>query len=154
MRDFVFPLDSVLKLRRVREDLAKQSYVRASRQREEHEHVLSTLGHLRDRAARQLRDAVARGEAGLLCSLGARVQQIDDDLRDGESRLGQLRQAEALGKSHLLDAARARGVVERLRERREEAHRLEQERQAAVQDDELATVRFSRRRGEGDQGGR
>jgi flagellar export protein FliJ len=145
MRRFVFPLESVLKLRRAKEDAARRSYVHASQQRQEHEQKLAALGQLRGRVASQLLAVASRGETLLLSYIGARLQQLDRDVREGEDKLGQLRQVEAENHNRLLAVAREHGVVQRLRDRQAEAFKIEQQRAGMTRDDEMATLRFSRR---------
>lgn len=142
MRRFVFPLESLLKLRRVRETQARQSYATAAKQRKLQEKRLGELAHARLRAISRLRAAIKSDRADLLAPLSARMLHIDRSIRDSHAQLAEARRIEAEMRTKLLSAARECRIVERLRDRRASAFRQEQQRANAIADDEIATIRY------------
>ena len=145
MRRFVFPLEPVLKLRRVQEDVASRDLVAAKTRRVQEERLLAELRRLWHTTAQELRAAASEGRVEEMAAVGARLEQIRRHIEESEQRLEALRKSEAEKHVRLIEAARQRGVVERLKERQEQAFKINERRRLDKLSDELTVLRKSRK---------
>ncbi len=144
MRRFVFPLESLLRLREREEERARAEFAQARRQTEAAERVLLGLRGLRRRAEEQIRQAASEGRIELLGGLAARLEALVGEERKAEARLGQARQAELAAHARLVRMTREAEVVRKLRERQQREFWLMQRRAEERADDELSTMRYRR----------
>ncbi|MBC7286555.1 MAG: flagellar FliJ family protein [Armatimonadetes bacterium] len=145
MRRFVFPLRSVLKLRRVQEDAASRDLATVRAQREREEGLLANLHRLWQQTAENLRTAATANQVAHLPSLSARLKRLEEHIAATALRLDALRIREAQAYEKLLEAARQRGVVEKLHDRRLREFKAEERRRLTCAIDELATLRHGRK---------
>ncbi|MCL6450699.1 MAG: flagellar FliJ family protein [Acetobacteraceae bacterium] len=142
MRRFRFRLDRVLRVREVRERLGQARLAAAVGVE------LGELGRLHSLRQR-LHAAGARLEARLASDarvgeVGARLAQIHRlgrDQAEQEGRLEQARRASQLRRTELVELWKAREILERLRRRRLEQHRMECLREDQVFLDEVGAAR-------------
>ena len=95
--------------------------------------------------AARLRATAVHGPIDQLSSIGARLEQIRQHIEACEQRLEALLRLEESKRVELIEAARQRGIVERLRERQEALFKLEQRRQVDRATDELTVLRHGRK---------
>jgi flagellar FliJ protein len=140
---FRFRLESVLKLRRSLEEVAQRDLARAVAAQEAvrallaqlHQAQLDTV-ELRRAGAGQAIDLLQwKSVERFLVVLERRVAQAQAQLREAEARVAAARQA-------LVQAHRNHLMLVRLKERRQEQHTLESQREEARDMDEMAVLRY------------
>jgi flagellar FliJ protein len=143
-RRFTFRFDTLLKIRRQRED--------------EHKRIVG--GRLREIAQTQLRiDAIQRQIDEEMNAIRAGQDRGTIDIQqlmrhrhwlghlhksglEAEARLGYLEARLAQERAALAEAVKQRRILEKLRERQADRHQREADRQERLESDELATVRY------------
>jgi len=143
-RRFVFRFETMLRLRRQREDERKRVVAERLRQIARVEDRLASLHRQLRQEAEAIRAAQQPGRMdmqmavrhrGWIGHLHRAVLEAQGQLRGLEARLAQERAA-------LAEAARLRRVLEKLKERRREQFMQEQERIETRAADDLNTVRY------------
>ena len=141
MRRHVSGLESVLKLRRLREDIARQRYASICQQRSRQEQMLAALLGIRKQTADKIKQAVTEGDVSQLHVLGAHMRKLHEQIHEAAQKTQALRRAEENKRTELLQASLSRSVVERIYDRRLAEIKREAERTEALADDELSTLR-------------
>jgi len=143
---FRFGLERVRQVRAHAEEQAKEQFAASLNQRLKGEALLRAADDLLAdaRASAVPGPGLAVSGADLL-SRQAYVERLERSRTAAEHRLvGLDRQLEA-SRSHLAAASRGREVLDRLRDRHHQAHKLETERREAAALDEMALQMFWRR---------
>lgn len=141
MKRYAFPLDPVLRVRRIAEDQAKSAFAVAEMQRAEAEQV----------AARRLAAHRAPQPGGSSMSATSFLAAREQHERTADALLGAQRDARAADvaaeatRRSLIAARGAVTALEKLDERRREEHAKEVLRQETVEADDLVTGRRRRR---------
>lgn len=100
----------------------------------------------RDQTRSRLNNALASGLAGEMNRVFARhIDGSDDRIREGITRTKELEGILRQKQKNLLEAAKKRKAVERLKELQAEAASREERRQETKQLDDFANIRFLRR---------
>lgn len=138
---FRFNLEKVLDVRTQQEDLAKQALAKAQQalhaQREYLRALRGTLeAHL---AAVAEASSVTSAEIWLWNNYKTR---LEGDLFQGRAQEGQLAQDVQTRRMELIDRAKDRKLLEKLKETQAKRHATEQNRQEQAEFDEMATLRF------------
>jgi len=142
-RRFRFRLESLLRLRRSLEENAQRGLARALAQLDQARTRLARLRQDRTEAleSRSLAPGQAvdlerwRAVERWVLALERRIVIAGEDLKEAEARVAAARQ-------ELVRAHRARLMLERLKERRQEQHAIEQLREEAREMDEMAVLRY------------
>jgi flagellar FliJ protein len=140
MSQFRFQLATLLRLREATRDKCRVELAEARRADDELRVQLEQLNAEQKRLEAECRHAIGPGAVDVDAIV--EVQRYAAALREREEKLRQERQAMAAEidcrRRALLAADRDVKVLEKLRERRQAQHRLEEERQSAKQLDEAA----------------
>lgn len=147
---FVFRYETLLKIRRQREDQHKRIVAERVRQIVEARARLDALHQQITDEQDELRIGQGVGTVDIqqlvrhrhwIGHLHRHVLDTEGSIRVLEGRLAQERAA-------LAEAVKQRKILDKLRERRLERHRLDEQRQETLADDDLTTVRYVYDRGE------
>lgn len=149
-KPFRFRLETVLRVRRQREDAAKRVVADRLRQMAE---VKAEMAAMQGQIASEL-DAFreAHGSGTLDMRQVARhrywLVQLDQGVMTNESRLRDLESALAKERQELAEARKQVRILEKLEERQRERYMKELERAEAAENDEIGTVLAMRKRRE------
>ncbi|HHV54073.1 MAG TPA: flagellar export protein FliJ [Firmicutes bacterium] len=153
MRRFKFRLERVLRLREQEEEVEKQQLVLLFRQLQAAmEYAAScrrALNELERRFSETLRGEGRELSLGELVVFRARQEQLRREYRRAEGEVASWRERVAAQRERLLEAAKRREVLRRLRSRALEEYRMEWNREEQRVLDEVASVWHFRQQGLG-----
>ncbi len=140
---FQFRFETMLKIRRQREDEQKRVVAERLGQIATVEQELAQLDGLTNRGMDSIRTVQQAGRIDLQQAMAQRgwVAHLHKAALDAQSRLRGLEARLAQERSLLAEAAKQRRILEMLRERQLERHRMEQQRVETQMADDLTTTR-------------
>lgn len=144
MKPFRFRLQRVLRVRELREEVARAEFLAADGPAREAEELASACGGDLRAAELELRDDLASGPlapAAVILEQGA-LQDLERRRLGARRRAATLRHAAERLRDPLRDAQKDRRALERLRERALEVHRVEVEKEDNRVLDEVAGTRW------------
>jgi flagellar FliJ protein len=142
---FKFRFETLLKIRRQREDEHKRIVGERLRQIGQVQDQLESLG----RQIEQETEAVRASQAGGTIDIRMLVRHrhwlghLHKSVLEGQARLGYLEAELAQERAALTEAMKQRRILEELKANRLAKHSADRERQEARERDEMATVRFT-----------
>ncbi len=142
---FQFRFETILKLRRQREDEHKRIVADRLRQIAQVQDQLASL----ERQIEQETQAIRRSTSGGTIDLQQTVRHrhwlghLHKSSLEAQARLRFLEARLAQERTQLAEAVKQRRVIEKLKERQSSAHIKAQERRETLELDELGTVRFA-----------
>lgn len=149
---FKFPLQRLLDLKAKREQEMARQLADAQRVADVESAQRDTLSTLREESAAQVAThATGPTSVGALVSLSHAISQIEARMDVAAERVATAEHTVALKTGELSTAMRERQVLDRLRDRKLEQFRAEDQRQDQQTMDAIALTRFSSRTNESDE---
>jgi len=143
-KQFRFRFETLLKLRRRREDQHKRVVAERQAQIAEVRDELSRLEQLTGHGLESIRTVQQAGRIDLQQAMAQRgwVAHLHKAALEAQARLRALEARLAQERAALAEAAKQRRILEKLEERQQERHRLEEQRLEVRAADDLTTTRF------------
>jgi flagellar protein FliJ len=143
-RRFQFRFETMLKIRQQREDQHKRIVGERLAQIAEIREELSRLEQLTGQGIHSVRAIQQVGRIDLQQVMAQRgwVAHLHKATLEAQARIGALEARLAQERAALAEAAKQRRILEKLKERQEERHRLEEQRVDMQATDDLTTTRF------------
>lgn len=143
---FRFGLERVREIRAHDEDQAKERFAASLSARVRGEALLRAAeARLRDAQSGVTSPSVGPLSGATLVARQAWVERLEHDRADAQLRMRSLEAEQQARRAELAKASQAREVLDQLKERRREEHRLESERAEAADLDEMALQMHARR---------
>jgi flagellar FliJ protein len=141
---FRFRFETMLKIRRQREDQQKRVVGERIAQIESVQQELHRLDQLAQQSVETIRTVQQGGRIDLQQAIAQRgwVAHLHKATLDAQTRLRGLEARLAQERAVLAEAAKQRRILEKLKERQTERHRLEEQRVETRLADDLTTTRF------------
>lgn len=139
MTAFRFPLEPLLKLRRIEEERCQRAVALIERERAELENRIRTQqGHIHEGKQSLRSSLVGSLDVTQLRQQAASAMQVSRKTQQLVIKLAGVHQRLATARSALVEAMRARRAIEILKEKRYEAWRVEQNRREILELDDLS----------------
>jgi flagellar FliJ protein len=147
---FRFPLQRLLDLKAKHEQALARQLGAARRQADEETEKRDQLAAIRDSAQRELSATIAGAPlAGEILSLSYSVSQLEERLAAADEASRAAQQEADQAQQQLTDAIQERQVLDRLKARREQEHRVEESAREQGAMDAIAITRFNIARSDG-----